>query len=81
MASIAELVEGLEILSKTAKIPKGLAEKGETDRRTAQVGGADHDIVYGPELETEPSAEDIERLEELGWHQSSEADDCWSRFV
>lgn len=40
MASIAEVVEGLEILAKTASVPAGLAEHGETDTRTAHVGGA-----------------------------------------
>lgn len=78
MASIAEVVEGLEILAKTASVPAGLAEQGETDTRTAHVGGAEHDILYGPEAD--PSAEDVERLEELGWHRDSEVS-CWARFV
>ena len=78
MASISEVVEGLEILAKTAKVPAGLAEKGETDTRTAHIGGANHDIIYGPDCD--PSPEDIKRLEELGWHVDSDTD-CWSRFV
>ena len=78
MASIAEVVEGLEILAKTANVPRGLAEKGETDKKTAHIGGASHDIIWGPE--SNPSPEDIERLDELGWHFCSE-NDVWSRFV
>ena len=78
MASIAEVIEGLEILAKTAVIPRGLADKGETDRRTAQLGGADHDIIWGPDAD--PSEEDQERLQEIGWFYSVEYD-CWSRFV
>ena len=78
MASVAEVVEGLEILAKTASVPKGLAEKGETDTRTARLGGASHDIIWGPEAD--PSDEDKKRLDELGWHFDSESD-VWSRFV
>ena len=78
MASVKEVVEGLEILAKTASVPAGLAEQGETDTRTAQLNGAGHDIICGPDAD--PSAEDTERLEELGWHFSSELE-CWSRFV
>lgn len=77
MASIKSIVEGLGILAKTAEVPAGLAEDGETDRRTAHIGGADHDIIWGPEAD--PSADDIERLEELGWHFSSECQ-VWSLF-
>ncbi len=77
MASIKSIVEGLEILANTAKVPAWLAEDGETDRRMAHIGGADHDIIWGPEAD--PSAEDIERLEELGWHMCSGAG-VWSRF-
>lgn len=78
MAQVSEVVEGLEILAKTASVPAGLAEKGETDTRTAMLGGASHDIIWGPE--SDPSSEDIKRLEELGWHLCSE-EDVWSRFV
>lgn len=78
MASIAEVVEGLEILAKTASVPRGLAEKGETDTRTAHLGGADHDILWGPEAD--PSDEDKNRLHELGWHFDSQSE-CWSRIV
>jgi hypothetical protein len=78
MASIADVVEGLEILAKTAKLPEGLREKGETDRRQSLLGGANHDIIYGPDAD--PSDEDKTRLEELGWHFDEDSD-CWSRFV
>lgn len=78
MASVAQVVEGLEILAKTASVPRGLSENGETDTRTAHLGGADHDIIWGPEAD--PSDEDKTRLEELGWHVDSESG-LWSRFV
>ena len=78
MASIAELVEGLEILAKTASVPRGLAETGETDTRTASIGGASHDTIWGPE--SNPSEEDVKRLEALGWHVCSETE-CWACFV
>lgn len=78
MASIAEVVEGLEILSKTANVPRGLAEDGVTDRRTAHLGGAEHDILLGPQAD--PCVEDRNRLDELGWHYDSEFE-CWARFV
>ena len=78
MSQTSEIVEGLEILAKTSSVPKGLAEKGETDTRTAHVGGASHDILWGPEAS--PSPNDIERLKELGWHFCSE-NEVWSIFV
>lgn len=78
MPSVAEIVEGLEILAKTASVPRVLAEKGETDTRTAHIGGAGHDVIWGPQAS--PSPEDVSRLEELGWHLDSEAE-VWSRFV
>lgn len=78
MASIAEVVEGLEILAKTASVPRGLAIKGETDTRTAHLGGADHDIIWGPEAN--PSDADKKRLEEIGWHFDLETE-RWARFV
>ena len=78
MTTVAQVVEGLEILAKTASVPAGLAESGETDTRTAHIGGAEHDILFGPEAD--PSVEDCNRLEELGWHYDSEVD-CWARFV
>lgn len=78
MASIKEVVKGLEILAKTAEVPPGLAERGETDRREAMLGGADNGIIYGPEAD--PSDEDKARLDELGWHFDDEVE-CWARFV
>ena len=78
MASIREVVEGLEILAKTAAVPAYLAEQGQTDRREADLGGADRDIIWGPE--SDPSDEDKERLDELGWHFDDKAG-CWARFV
>ena len=78
MASIRSIIEGLEILAKTAQVPKGLAEKGETDTRMAHISGAEHDIIFGPECE--PTQEEASRLEELGWHLCSETG-LWSRFV
>lgn len=78
MASVAEIVEGLEILAKTATVPAGLAAEGVTDTRAASVGGAEHDILYGPD--SDPAPEDIARLQELGWHFDAEVS-CWARFV
>ena len=78
MAQLKDVIEGLEILAKTATVPPGLAEKGETDTRTAMLGGASHDIIWGPEAD--PSPADIVQLESLGWHFSEE-NDVWSRFV
>jgi hypothetical protein len=78
MASIKDVVEGLEILAKTAKVPVFLAEQGSSDRRLAHLGGASHDVIWGPEAD--PSEEDEARLDELGWHFNNESD-CWSRFV
>ena len=78
MASIKDIIEGLQILAKTAEIPLGLAEQGVTDGRQSHLGGADHDIIWGPK--TDPNEQDKARLNELGWHFDYEAD-CWARFV
>lgn len=78
MASVAQVVEGLEILAKTADVPRGLADAGETDTRTAHLGGAEHDILWGPQAN--PSEEDRTRLEQLGWHYDVESNG-WARFV
>ena len=40
---------------------------------------ADYDVIYGPSLDAPFSDEDKQRLEELGWFESSEFD-CWSHF-
>ena len=74
MATIAEVVEGLQILAKTAEIPSGLAEKGVTDGMQAFVETR-YDILIGPCAA--PSKEDEERLVELGWLYSDE----WERWV
>ena len=78
MASVREIVDGLEILALTAKVPAGLAEKGETDKRTASVSGAGHDIIYGPR--SSPSIENQHILTELGWHFDTDQE-LWCRFV
>ena len=78
MASIKDVIEGLEILAKTAAVPVFLAEQGSTDRREAHLIGADRGIIYGPDVD--PSDEDKARLDELGWFFDEDSD-CWARFV
>ena len=78
MVSVANVVEGLEILARTASVPKGLAENGETDTRTAELVGAGYDVIWGPEAD--PSDADKQRLEELGWVFLNQPN-CWSLFV
>jgi len=78
MASVKQLVDGLEILAKTASVPAGLAEQGVTDVREAEINGASHDVVCGPDAD--PDESQVVRLEELGWHFDDEYD-CWSLFV
>lgn len=78
MAQIKEVIEGLEILAKTAFVPMGLAEEGETDTRTAHLGGAGYDVIYGPDAE--PSDSDCARLVEIGWHFDEERE-TWCLFV
>lgn len=77
MATIAEIVEGLQILAKTAKIPEGLAEKGVSDGMQAFVE-TDHEILLGPHAS--PSKEDVRKLIELGWFYSDERE-CWVRYT
>jgi hypothetical protein len=73
VASINEVVEGLEILAKTAKVPEGLAAKGETDGMQSSVGAVSG-AVLGPDAS--PSEGDQDRLIKLGWLYS----DLWQRW-
>ena len=75
MASINEVVEGLKILAKTAKLPEGLAAKGETDGMRSLVE-AISGAVLGPDAA--PSDEDQAMLFQLGWFYSDEFQ-CWAR--
>lgn len=71
MATVTQIVEGLTILGKYAKTEQ-------TD--DPSIGGADHDVIWGPCVgEDEPSEDDQFRLELLGWFWSEEYA-CWSRF-
>lgn len=38
---------------------------------------ADHDVIFGPGLDTSFTEKEVETLKELGWSKSSEYD-CWS---
>ena len=73
MASIREVVEGLTILSEYAN-PMASGKTG----LDVQIGGAEHDIIFGPDVVDLPESKRIE-LENLGWHFDSECD-SWSRF-
>lgn len=65
MATVKEVIEGLQILEKY-----GAGEMS-----------ADHEVIYaGPDLSATISPEDLKRLDELGWFESEEFD-CWSMFV
>jgi len=46
-----------------------------------QLGGADHDIIYGPEEDDLDGLTDLdkERLHKLGWHINDEYG--WYKFV
>ena len=64
MASTADIVEGLNIL-------RTYIEDGKHD----QLGGAEHDIIYGPDVAPDlVSEEDQKRLDDLGWFVDSEVD-------
>lgn len=78
MAKIADIVAGLEILAKTARIPKALAAKGETDGRQVHIHPIDHYIINGPIAN--PSDEDKDQLRKLGWHFDP-ATELWSLYV
>lgn len=41
---------------------------------------SDHDVIFGPSLDTEFSEEDKQAIEELGWFASEEYD-CWSHHT
>ena len=68
MASLNQVIKGLEILSKYD------SKNGDSHNICAE-----HDIIYaGPGVEV--SEEDKKILDDLGWHWDSSAD-SWARFV
>jgi len=70
MAKISDIIAGLQLLCK-------YVEKGEE----THLAGADHEIIYSPvHIEHDISSEDLNKLEELGWHKDEDSK-CWSNFV
>lgn len=52
----------------------------EMEGMETQLGGADHDIIFGPSSDLQVSPEVEARLQKLGWFKSEEYD-CWAHFV
>lgn len=68
MASYKQIIGGLTILAKYDK-----------DGFDGHIGGADHDIVYGSQVDPKNmSEEDKNTLEDLRWH--FDEDNGWSHF-
>lgn len=67
MTRIEELIAGLEIFKKYGAI---------------DIGGADHDIIYGISTYSDEAEqlteEDKEKLQEYGWHFN---ENCWAFFT
>ena len=74
MASIRDVIAGLEVLAAHAK-PMG----GGAEGRDVHIGGAGHDVLCGPTLGKELTPVSKKILEEAGWHWDDEYD-CWCRF-
>lgn len=74
MASIKDICDGLEILAKYVKPMDG----GATGR-DVHLGGADHDVIWGPEIVGPLNEADRITINDLGWHYSDE-NECWSHF-
>lgn len=73
MARLGDVIEGLQILARYAKpTPSGATGKD------VQMGGAEHDIIYGPDVVDLPASEAVE-LESFGWFVDSETD-TWARY-
>ena len=66
MAKLSDIVRGLQIIERYCK-------------GDVQMGGAEHDVIYAPELDRPLSAADENRLEELGWF--TDEDNLWEHFV
>lgn len=72
MATYNDIINGLKLF----------AEKQE-DGEEEQLGGADHDIIFGPSsdmLVCDFTDEEEEQLDMWGWFFSEEHD-CWAHFV
>jgi hypothetical protein len=67
MARTSDIIEGLQILQKY-------------DEPTGHLGGAEHDIIWGPQTQGDVSDEDKARLESLGWRYD-ESVEGWSHFA
>jgi hypothetical protein len=68
MAKIRDVIAGLNVLLEVCG--------GEE-----QLGGADHDIIYGAYSRDDAkfTPEQVKRLEDAGWHLDE--DGGWARFV
>jgi len=67
MARYSDIIAGLQLFSSKSK-------------PGSQVGGADHDVIYGGPLDLELTEDEAKSLEEWGWCKSSEYD-CWCHYV
>ena len=68
MARTADIISGLQILLKYTNDP------------AAHIGGAEHDVIYGPPLLNDVSEADKQALESTGW--ICEEDECgWFHFA
>ena len=71
MARVIDIIDGLRCLHSYSE-----SENPDQDF----LGGADHDIIYGPSVDPEKmNPEDLENLERSGWFLSEEFD-CWCHF-
>ena len=70
MARVIDIIKGLQILAKYAE-------------EDAHIGGAEHDVIYGPPTMGEISPEDREKLRESRWHEGEDEDEGlgWYHFA
>lgn len=75
------LASWLRLVATYRNIINGLKLFAAIEGEDAHVPGADHDVIYGPELEEgQLTQEQLAQLEEWGWHLSEESGG-WQHFV
>ena len=67
MATYNQLIEGMKIFAQHEGI-------------NASVGGASHDVIFGPHSSVQLTPQEIDHLNILGWTLSNEYD-CWIKRV
>jgi hypothetical protein len=66
MARVSDVIQGLQIIQKYC-------------RQDVHLNGAEHDVIYAPDLDQPMTEEDAAQMDALGWHLDDGAE-VWARY-